>query len=210
MKITSIERAPGAGERVRVHLDDGAPVELARELVLAAGLGPDDEISAARIEELMGDDVRWRAREAALRLLSYRPRTESELRLRLLRKQVPAHVADACLTELRERGLLDDSSFAEVFARDRVRFNPRGSRRVVQELRGRGVDAETAGAAVEGIMREEELDDLELARAAAKRWRPRAGEEPERARRRLTGFLARRGFAADTVRQVVEETGPRD
>jgi regulatory protein len=206
MKITSIETARGTGERVRLHLDDGATVELAHEIVLSAGARLGTDLSSEALHLLLDADLRWRARENALRLLSYRPRTESELRSRLLRKEIPAEVADACLTELREKHLLDDASFAEAFARDRVRLNPRGRRRVVQELRGRGVDPAIAASAVEGAMREEEVDEIDLARDAARRWRPRSGEDPERARRRLTGFLARRGFGADTVREVVEES----
>ena len=108
---------------------------------------------------------------------------------------------------MRGRGFLDDARYAEAFARDRVRLSPRGTRRVVQELRGRGVDPEVATEAMEGVLREEGIDDLDLAREAARKWRPRAGEERERARRRLAGFLARRGFGSEAVRTVVEELG---
>jgi regulatory protein len=205
MKIVSIEQAQGPEDRVRLRLDSGEEVELARELVLSAGPRSGDDVAPGQLDGLVREDLRWRAREAALRLLAHRPRTESELRSRLVRKGFPAEVADGCLEELRAKGLLDDTAFAEMFARDRVRLNPRGRRRVVDELRGHGVEPEVASAAVEGVMREEETDELELARRAASRWRQRDGEEPGRARRRLIGFLARRGFSAEAARQVVEE-----
>lgn len=210
MKIVSIEQVPGPADRVRVCLEDGAKWELAREIVFRENLRQGESLQRERLEAILREDLVWRAREAALRLLSHRPRTEAELRLRLLRKDFPLEIADACVAQLRAKGLLDDAAFAEMFVRDRVRLNPRGRRLVVQELRGRGVEAETAMAAVEGVMREEEVDELALTRDAASRWRPRRGEELPRARRRLTGFLARRGFAAQAVRQVVAELLPDD
>ena len=100
---------------------------------------------------------------------------------------------------------MDDSSFAESFVRDRVRFKPRGARRLAQELRAKGVDAETAHEAIGEVMEREEISDLELAREVAAKWPRRAGEEPQGARRRLYGFLARRGFGAETIREVMEE-----
>ena len=205
MRILAIDKAAGPDDRVTLRLEGGEQLELSRELLLRGGLHVGDEVPRDRLDALGQEDVRGRAREAALRLLAHRPRTESELRLRLVRKGFDPQVAEACVAQLKERGLLDDSAFAEMFARDRVRLSPRGRRRVVQELRGRGVDATVAAAAVEGVMREEETDELTLARQAARRWRPRAGEEPVRSRRRLQGFLARRGFGPDAVREVVAE-----
>jgi regulatory protein len=154
---------------------------------------------------LVREDGRWRTRETALRLLSYRPRSARELRQRLRQKGFAPEDVDWCLEQLDTRGLVDDAAFAEMFSRDRIRLRPQGRRRMVQELRARGVDPETASEAVHEVMQEEQVDELALARQAAGRWKPRVGEERERARRRLSGFLARRGFGAEATRRVMEE-----
>jgi SOS response regulatory protein OraA/RecX len=67
------------------------------------------------------------------------------------------------------------------------------------------VDADTAHAAIGEAMEGEDVSELELAREVAARWSPRAGEDPLRARRRLYGLLARRGFGGETVRRIMEE-----
>jgi SOS response regulatory protein OraA/RecX len=54
-------------------------------------------------------------------------------------------------------------------------------------------------------MEREEATELDLARAAAARWRPRAGEDPARARARLHAFLARRGFGGEAIRAAAAE-----
>jgi regulatory protein len=205
MKITAIEPQKHHPERVNVHVDGTFRLALAQEIVLRASLRAGDSITEQRIQELEGEDHRWKAREASLNLLSYRPRTARELERRLRRKEFPEGVAESTVEELVDKGLVDDSAFAESFVRDRVRLRPRGRRRLVQELRAKGVDAETAEAAVGEVMETEEVSELELAREAVARWARRPGEDPQRARRRLYGFLARRGFGGETVRQILEE-----
>ena len=78
MKIVSIEKASGADDRVRLRLETGEELELAREVALTGAVGVGDEVQPARMEELADEDLRWRVRDAALRLLSHRPRTPSE------------------------------------------------------------------------------------------------------------------------------------
>jgi regulatory protein len=205
MKITAIEPQKHHPERVNVHVDGAFRLALAQEIVFRASLRAGDSITEQRIQELEGEDQRWKAREASLNLLSYRPRTARELERRLRRKQFPEGVAESTVEELVDKGLVDDSAFAESFVRDRVRLRPRGRRRLVQELRAKGVDAETAEAAVGEVMETEEVSELELAREAVARWTRRPGEDPQRARRRLYSFLARRGFGGETVRRILEE-----
>lgn len=208
MKITSISPQKRNPERVNVHVDGAFRIALAAEIVYAAPLRVGDLVTDAQLAELELRDQTWKAREAALNLLSFRPRTAAELRRRLREKGFDEAIADECAAALEQRGLVDDSSFAEMFVRDRVRLRPRGRRRLVQELRSRGVDAETAGAAIAEVWANEGVSDVDLAREVAAKWSPRTGEERLRARRRLFGFLARRGFSGETARTVIDERLP--
>jgi regulatory protein len=205
MKITAIEPQRLHPERVNVHVDGAFRLGLSAELVLAEPLRVGDEVDEARLAELQAKDQTWKARDAALSLLSYRARTSVELKRRLKRKGFDDEVAAATVERLDRLGVVDDAAFAESFVRDRVRLKPRGPRRLVGELRAKGVDDDTARAAVAGVMEREEATELDLALAAAARWKPRAGEEPARARARLQAFLARRGFGGDAVRAVLRE-----
>lgn len=210
MKIVSIDKVPRSRQRLVIHFDVGESLELSAEIVTAAGLAIGTVVDAEERSALQQRDQAWSARETALRMLEYRPRTETELRRRLRRDGIPAEIIDECVARLREQRLIDDGTFAEIFTRDRVRLKPRGRRMLIQELRGRGVEEHTAAAAIDAVLAEEEVDELELAREATRRWRPRPGEEPLRARRRLAGFLARRGFGGEVTQQIIEEVLPRD
>jgi regulatory protein len=208
MKITAIEAQARNPDRVNIHVDGEFRLALAAEVALAVSLRTGDEVTEEQLRELDGRDQAWRAREAALNLLSFRGRTVLEMRRRLLEKGYAADAVERCVAELVERGLIDDASFAESFVRDRLRFRPRGAQMLLQELRTKGVDWDTARATVEGVLQQEDVSETEMARQAAAKWTARSGETRLRARRRLYNFLARRGFGADAIREVVEDMLP--
>jgi regulatory protein len=215
MKITRITRHPRR-ERARIHVDgeERPRFEVALDLLLGAGLAVGDVLDAARAADLEREDEGYRAREAAIRLLAQRARSEAELRQRLTRKGIAPAVVDRTLAWLDERGYLDDRAFAEAFVRDRLRLRPRGRVGLIQELRRKGVDGDTAEAAADAVMTAEAVDDVALALEAARAWARKnaplvrdAGrdmEQRQRARRRLYGHLARRGFAPPPIRSAMD------
>lgn len=213
-RIRSLGPVPGDPERVRLELDDGSVLEPPAALVAEIGLRSGDPVDLELRARLTDGLVRWQAREAALRLLAHRPRSRSELAGRLKRRDVPAHVISACLDALEKEGLVDDEAFARMWVRDRLRLKPRGRGALLVELRRKGVTRDVARQAVDEVFTDEEVRDGDLAVEAALGWLRRQGprvrqalrqppfEDPrEKARRRLYGYLSRRGFrGADVVR----------
>ena len=145
------------------------------------------------------------AREAALRLLKFRPRSETELKRRLRGKGFGEEAIQPILEELRRKGLLDDAKFAQLFATQQVLSKPVGHRLILSRLRAKGVDPHLAEQVVEAATQGQ--DELELARQVASKRIASLKDLPrEAARRRLFGFLSRRGFSTDLVMRVVRET----
>jgi regulatory protein len=119
-----------------------------------------------------------------LRLLTYRPRSEREVRQRFGQRGAPAELVDAVVERLREVGLVDDAAFAQAWVDSRRRASPRGDRLLRAELAGKGV----ARQVVADTLEESGADPLALAKAAA----------AKKAR-----SLLRRGFDYDVAGQVV-------
>ena len=142
------------------------------------------------------------AHEAALRLLSVRERSASELRLRLRKKGFSSEPIESVLERLAEVGLQDDRRFAAAFASDAADLRGVSARRIQLDLRARGVDPELAAAAATVHPDEEETRARDLAR---KRARGMSSLAPEVRARRLIGLLARRGYPADICRRVANE-----
>jgi regulatory protein len=137
--------------------------------------------------------------------LTYRPRTEQEVRKKLLKQSFDGAIVDKVIERLYELQYLDDGAYARSYARSRLANRGYGPGRVRLELRRRGVAQPLVEQALEEAYADE--DPLVMARAQArKRW-PRLAREsdPYKRRRKLTDFLVRRGFSYETARQVVEE-----
>ncbi|MDB4907250.1 MAG: Regulatory protein recX [Gemmatimonadetes bacterium] len=147
--------------------------------------------------------------DRALNMLSARARARTELRRLLVRKGEPAELVDAALQRLADQGLLDDAQFARQFARSKALGSGISKRRLSQELGRKGVAREVGEEAIGNVYEEEGLDDgASIERVARKKYRTLLQLDAETQRRRLYGFLARRGFdAADVGRMVKELVG---
>jgi regulatory protein len=199
MIVTSIERQPRQRRRINVFVDGQFALSLALSLVQEKHVHAGMTIDEAELQALRVDDERHTAYEAAIHLLSYRPRSEREMRQRLRRRGTAPDVVDETIERLRASHYLDDAAFAQFWRESRDTLSPRSGRLIRSELMSKGVDAGTATSTVEG------LDDEEAAyRAASKRLKAHQGESYEVFRRRLGGFLTRRGFSYDVVRRVLD------
>ncbi len=196
--ITAIEEQKRRRERVSIFLDGRFAFSVGRGVVEEHGLHPGQVLSDSRVEELAAADLVGKCLNAALRLLSYRPRSEAEIRTRLSRR-FNGETIEGVILQLRERQMIDDVAFAVFWREARDSFSPRGRRLLKVELRHKGVDPEVIDEVLDGI------DDEESAyRAAQKRGRTLAKEDYETFRRKLGAFLRRRGFSYGVVNRTTE------
>jgi regulatory protein len=139
-----------------------------------------------------------KAKNAALRLLSYRPRSEKEVQRRL-HGRFSEDAIERTMSDLRRQGLVDDEAFAKEWRRQREKFRPRGPAVIRQELQKLGVDRE--------VIREA-LSDFDSSanayQAGSKYARKLSVDDANVFRRKLGAFLHRRGFEGDVLGQTVE------
>jgi regulatory protein len=102
-------------------------------------------------------------------------------------------------------GYVDDRKFACQWAASRARLRGYGRKRIEQELRQKGVNQETIREALaEAIPLE---DERETARTVAeKKLRTMKSLEPEARKRRLAGFLERKGFPHEIIWDIIKTT----
>ena len=198
MRVSAIEKQR-RGKRVNLFLDGRFALGLSLEAAAQAGLRVGDEVDDERLQALRAEAAGADAMAASLRLLSYRPRSEAELRQRLARRGTPPALVDGAIERLRELGLVDDAAFAQAWVDSRDRASPRGRRLLRQELLAKGVDSDTSRELLESV------DEPDAAlRAASRRAASLRDLSYDEFRRRLGDFLRRRGFGYDTVRRTVE------
>ena len=132
----------------------------------------------------------------ALRLLSGREHSRSELERRLAPfEEEPGELAKA-LDELQAKGFISEERVVESVLHRRA--TKLGSLRIRQELQAKGVAPEAVTQAVVALR----ATELERAREV---WRKKFGTPPLDAAERAKHmrFLASRGFGGDTIQRVV-------
>jgi len=197
VRIAALERRPRS-RQVKCQLQDGPAIVLAQAVCSRFHLRVGIELDDDALEGLRAAQARHQALESALRVLSYRPRSESEIRTRLRRAGASAEATDETIERLRGAGLIDDESFARDWVDGRQSRSPRGRRLLTSELRAQGIDRQILESAVAGV------DDFESAYRAAERRASSLQSLPyPQFRQRLSGFLLRRGFDHETVRKTV-------
>lgn len=181
---------------MNIHLDGEFAFGLAR--IVAAWLKVGQELSEEKIEQLQAEDARERAFQQAMLFLSYRARSESEIRKNLRKHEIPEPVIEQTLERLRQDGLANDSQFASAWVENRTTFRPRSRRMMAMELKQKGLDEEAIRSAVEQVD-----DDAAAYDAAQKKAARFKSLEWNDFRKKLSEFLARRGFSYSVISPVV-------
>ncbi len=142
--------------------------------------------------------------ERALDMLEARARAVTELRRLLIKKGEPPEDVDAAIERLRTTGLLDDANFARQLTRSKALGGGHSRRRIQQELAKRGVARDVSNEAIEEVFEEEGIDEAAtIERVARKKLRTLGGVDLATQKRRLFGFLARRGYNSDAIARAL-------
>ena len=195
-KITALVAQKRNPNRVNIYLDGEYAFSLAR--IVAAWLRVGQELEDEKIKGLQAEDGRERAIQQALLFLSYRSRSESEIRQNLRKHEIPEDVIEHTLQRLRQDGLANDDQFAQAWVENRSAFRPRSRRMMAVELRQKGLDSEAVSSALENV------DDEALAYEAAQKKVSRLKYLGWLDfRKKLSEFLARRGFSYSVISPTV-------
>ena len=140
----------------------------------------------------------------SLRFLSYRPRSEKEIRVNLQRKKAEPSIIKKVIAKLKEQKFLNDEEFAKWWGESRSRFKPRSSRLVKLELKQKGISRETIDKMIYDLRLT--INDLEQAKKLVEKRIERVRNlSKQEIYQKLGGFLARRGFDWETIKQSIDE-----
>lgn len=196
-RITGLNAQKKNPNRVNVFLDGVYSFSLAR--IVAAWLKVGQTIDEEKITRLKKQDGEEKALQRALSFVSYRPRSEQEVRSRLETGGYEPGLVDRVVERLREAEVLNDERFARDWIENRSILHPRAKRLMMMELRQKGIAEETILEAVSGGK-----NDEALALAAARRRAQRLENlEWQEFRKKLSEYLMRQGFDYGTTSNAV-------
>ena len=137
LTVTKLEPQKKNPQRLNVYLNGEFDFGISR--LVAPWLQEGNELSQGEISGLQTEDQIQQGYQRAINFLSYRARSEQEIKLNLQKHQVPEAIIESILVKLRDASLVDDREFAQQWIENRIRFHPRSKRALSSELYRKGI-----------------------------------------------------------------------
>ena len=197
--ITAITKQKSNDNRVNIYLDDEFSFGL--YAINAVRLKVGQIITQTAINGLLFEDQLEAAFQKSLRFIAYKPRTNFDVRKKLIESGYPEEIVEIILQRLEEKGYINDHQFANNWSENKSLNKPRSKKLIRLELKQKSIDEEI----IEEVVNRMDSDDELAIRAAEKYYRKLSNLEEITFRRRLTGFLLRRGFSYSVIKPIVDQ-----
>jgi regulatory protein len=195
MKITKISPAVKTAGRYNVFVDEKYSFSLDEAQLVKIGIKIGQEVDESELANLKSESEFGKNYIRALDLISRRPRSEREIRDYAFRKQWDKDNTGRVIERLYKYGYLDDAKFAAAFVRSRAATRTLSKRKMILELRKKGI----AGEIIDKVL--DETAEYDEAAALAKLVAKKRGLYDDE--RKLIEYLARQGFNYDTIKTAL-------
>lgn len=198
MQITDIKSV--SKTKFKVYLDGQFAFTLYKGELFRYRIQEDGELSEEVYQEIREKVVLKRAKLRAMHLLNDMDRTESQLRTKLLNGDYPADIVDEAIAYVKSFGYINDESYIRRFIESKR--NRKSKKEIYALLMKKGVDMEQVQEILsEYYSAEDSLNAIrDLLRK--KRYDPKSATDQEM--RKIYGYLARKGFGYEDIRQVIQ------
>ncbi len=199
-----IKVTPVGKQKSKVFLAEGFAFVLYRTELSAWGIEEEGALEEADFERLCREVLFPRAKEKALALLEVQSRTCRQLEERLSREGFPPAVIQRVAAFLAEYKLTDDRAFARRYVDAHKAGKSR--RQIAWELAQKGVNKEI----ISQVFKEEEPQEESAARKYLERKLGGRTCVSGKERVKLWAGLARKGFSADVIGDVMRDVGEEE
>lgn len=200
--ITQISKQKRSAKRYNIFLNGEYAFSAHEDLLVKYRLLKGETIQKTQMEQILKEDEQHRAYLDALNYVGFRPRSVKEVKQKLKQKGYEPEQIDHAVSSLEKQSYLNDLEFGKQWAEQRVTLHKKGRKWVEMELAGKGLNKDTIAKAVSEI---DESSEFESAKGLAmKKWKLMK-DDPEGKKRKLYGFLLRRGYSSSLVSMVMRE-----
>lgn len=203
MQITSIQVQKKRKDRYNIFVDGEFRFGLDEGVVARLGLYEKKEVTEKEIEEIEKEEVIAKAFNAAANFLKTRERSQKEIRDKLKTKEYSPSVIEKVLEKLERLDIVNDTRFAEMFVRDRMKLKPEGKKVLLLELKVKGIDDKIIEEVLTYYI--DEASEIEMARRVLKKVEKRYEGLEERIRRdKIVKYLLGKGFTYSIIEKMLE------
>ncbi len=198
MKITAITQQVHHPDRYSIFIDDNFAFGLIMQDILYFKLKEGEEISQEKFDFIQNELIYVQAQDIALHYIGYKMRTEAEVRKKLLEKEFTEEIIARVIDFLIAYHYVDDIQYCKSYVKQRLNCNPRGSYLLKMELKQKGIKESIICKTLEQANINEMDDAIRLLEKKC----ARLDTIDEKEKKRLFGFLQRRGYSYDIIKEA--------
>lgn len=199
--ITSIKLQKNK-KRVNIHLDNKFAFGLDLESFVKLGLKVEQELSETEVEKIVKKAEFQKVNDKILRFATLRPRSQKEYNAWLKKHKVHASLHKELFNRLKHLELLDDEKFTNWWVKQRQSSRPKSARVLRFELRQKGIDRYI----IDDVLSNTKIDEVKIAKELIEKkkykWEKLNIFE---AKKKISAFLASKGFSWDVVKKVLSQ-----
>ncbi|NHN28306.1 recombinase RecX [Paenibacillus sp. S3N08] len=203
--ITKIERQKRAKDRYNLFIDEQFVFSIHEDVLIKYRLAKGSVINGEEMLLIVQAQDRQQAYLDAIRLLSFRLRSEYELKVRLKQKNYEPPTIEDTIDRLRREQYIDDSLFAEQLTEQRIHSHKKGRNWIKQELQQKGLRKEHITKALEQI--DEVTEYTNAFTLIHKKYGASLSPDTDvrNIQRKAISLLQRRGYSFSVVSRVMRK-----
>jgi len=191
---------------VVIHFNNDEKLIINLEVFIKSGLKKGMGVSSDRFSLLVDENRKYYVKLRAVRLLARRPHSEKELRSKLYQKKYEKEMINDVIEELKEKELIDDYKFAQIFTEEKMRLKLWGEKKIKGELIKKGISRELISQVVEEKFPEgNKLNDAIILAEKKIKTLLHKNLEKRKLAERIYAYLSSRGYDYETSREAVEK-----
>ncbi|MED1204982.1 recombination regulator RecX [Heyndrickxia acidicola] len=201
--ITKISAQKTNTERFNLFIDEKYAFSVDADVLARFQLSKGKELSALDLTEIeYQDDIR-KGVNSAIQFLSFRMRSEKEVRDYLKKSELDEAIIQEVIHKLFKRNYLNDLEFAKAYVRTQMNTAKKGPVILKQELQAKGINVHEIELALEEYSNELQVENaMALAVKTIKQNRKLAEKMVQQ---KMEQVLVRKGFMHHTINIVLEE-----
>lgn len=200
--ITKIGRQKNNNERYNLYLDEKYAFSVDEAVLIKYQLSKGKVIEAFTIDEIVFDDEVRKAYNKAINFLSYRMRSEHEVKKKLQMSEFGEAVILEAVRKLYDHGFLNDESFTKALVNTQKKNSKKGPTAIRQELKKKGINKDLQEEVLATYSEDEQLT---IARTLTEKIiNQNVDKTPRQIKQKVQDSLQRKGYNFTIISQAID------
>lgn len=201
--ISKIMRQKNNPERYNIYIEDKYAFAVDESILIKYQLSKDKVLEDWERDEIVFDDEVRKAFNKALHFLSFRMRSEHEVKKKLLDAEYGEAVVLEAIQKLYNLGFLNDETFSKALLETQKKTGKKGPRAIQQEMKKKGIEKSLQEEVLDSYTEE---DQTQIAQGLAEKIaNQQSSKTPRQVKQKIQDTLLRKGYSYGIISKVIAE-----